>query len=79
MKQKCLQIQWLLCPFLMYDSYCGQRQCQARMIFIRIQVCRQTAYMLLDFVQKAGNIVKSEQRIHPLAGFLNVLQLQQLG
>lgn len=39
---------------------------------------QQLAHTRLDFVQKAGDIVKSEQGVHPLARFLNVLQLQQL-
>lgn len=64
-----------LSPTLMCESYCRQRQCQARMS----SVSEHTACARLDFVQKAGNIVKSEQGVPPLPRFLNVVQLQQLG
>lgn len=65
-------------PFPMGESYCRQRQCQARMSSVRLRAHRHTACARLDFVQKAGNIVKSEQGVPPLPWFLNVVQLQQL-
>lgn len=67
------QTQQHLSPSPMRESYCRQRQCRARMSSVH------TACARLDFVQKAGNIVKSEQGVPPLPRFLNVVQLQQLG
>lgn len=66
-------------PFPMCESCCRQRQCQARMSSVRPRARGHTACARLDFVQKAGNIVKSEQGVPPLPRFLNVVQLQQLG
>lgn len=66
-------------PFPTCESCCRQRQCQARMSSVRPRARGHTACARLDFVQKAGNIVKSEQGVSPLPRFLNVVQLQQLG
>lgn len=67
----------MFCIIPNISDICKQ-QSQAQMICIKMRIHRRAAQRILNFVQEAGNIVKSEDRVTASDGFLNVLQFQQL-